>query len=67
MMGAWAAGGVSLPHYSAAQYAAGTPITAGDLRPGDLVFWATSSSPASIHNDAGLIYWVPPRLFARVG
>jgi cell wall-associated NlpC family hydrolase len=88
MMGAWAAGGVSLPHYSAAQYAAGTPITAGDLRPGDLVFWATSSSPASIHHVAmylgdGLVlhaprtgrpvsidsmyYWVPPRLFARVG
>ena len=49
-MEAWAAGGVSLPHYSAAQYTAGTPISVGDLRPGDLVFWG--SSPSSIHHVA---------------
>ena len=51
-MGSWAAGGVSLPHYSAAQYDAGTPISVGDLKPGDLVFWGTSSSPSSIHHVA---------------
>lgn len=49
-MGAWAAAGVSLPHYSAAQYAATTPITLGQLRPGDLVFWGRT--PSSIHHVA---------------
>ena len=52
MLGAWGSAGVYLPHYSAAQYYAGTPISASDLRPGDLVFWGTSSSPDSIHHVA---------------
>ena len=52
MLGAWGAAGVYLPHYSVAQYYAGTPISASDLRPGDLVFWGTSSSPESIHHVA---------------
>lgn len=50
MMMAWREGGVSLPHYSAAQYAQSTPIGVSDLRPGDLVFWG--DSPASIHHVA---------------
>ena len=50
MMGAWGAAGVSLPHYSAAQYSAGTPISSSSLRPGDLVFWGGSAS--SIHHVA---------------
>jgi cell wall-associated NlpC family hydrolase len=52
MLGAWEQAGVYLPHYSVAQYYAGTPISAGDLRPGDLVFWGTSSDPESIHHVA---------------
>jgi peptidoglycan DL-endopeptidase CwlO len=52
MLQAWGQAGVSLPHYSVAQYYAGSPISAGDLRPGDLVFWGTSSSPESIHHVA---------------
>lgn len=51
-MGAWRAGGISLPHYSAAQYQVSTPIGLDDLRPGDLVFWATSSDPSTIHHVA---------------
>jgi len=51
-MGAWGAAGVPLPHYSAAQYSAGTPISVDDVRPGDLVFWGTSNSPSSIHHVA---------------
>ena len=51
-MGAWQAGGVSLPHYSVAQYDATTPISAAELRPGDLVFWGSTSSPSSIHHVA---------------
>jgi len=52
MLKAWGQAGVYLPHYSAAQYYAGTPISAGDLRPGDLVFWGSSGSPDSIHHVA---------------
>jgi peptidoglycan DL-endopeptidase CwlO len=52
MLRAWAQAGVYLPHYSVAQYYAGSPISVGDLRPGDLVFWGTTSSPDSIHHVA---------------
>ena len=51
-MGAWAAGGKSLPHYSVAQYEQSTPISAGALKPGDLVFWGSSSSASSIYHVA---------------
>ncbi len=51
-MGAWSAGGTSLPHYSVAQYEQSTPIGAGSLQPGDLVFWGSSSSPSSIYHVA---------------
>jgi cell wall-associated NlpC family hydrolase len=51
-MGAWRAGGISLPHYSVAQYAESTPISLSSLRPGDLVFWGSSSSPSSIYHVA---------------
>jgi peptidoglycan DL-endopeptidase CwlO len=51
-MGAWAAGGKSLPHYSVAQYEQSTPISASDLQPGDLVFWGSSSSAGSIYHVA---------------
>jgi len=50
--GAWAAAGKSLPHYSVAQYEQSTPIRSSDLRPGDLVFWGSSSSPSSIYHVA---------------
>jgi cell wall-associated NlpC family hydrolase len=51
-MGAWRAGGISLPHYSVAQYQQSTPISMSQLRPGDLVFWGSSSSPSSIYHVA---------------
>ena len=51
-MGAWRAGGIYLPHYSVAQYSQSTPISRGSLRPGDLVFWGSSSSPSSIYHVA---------------
>jgi cell wall-associated NlpC family hydrolase len=51
-MGAWAAGGTTLPHYSVAQYEASTPISRDELQPGDLVFWGSSSSPSSIFHVA---------------
>ena len=49
-MMAWRAGGISLPHYSAAQYQQTKHISAADLRPGDLAFWGTS--PNTIHHVA---------------
>ena len=51
-MGAWRAGGISLPHYSVAQYTQSTPISRSSLRPGDLVFWGSSGSPSSIYHVA---------------
>ncbi|MFN8195534.1 MAG: C40 family peptidase [Nocardioidaceae bacterium] len=51
-MGAWRAGGRSLPHYSVAQYEQSTPISVGQLQPGDLVFWGSSSRPSSIYHVA---------------
>ncbi|MGH3368878.1 MAG: C40 family peptidase, partial [Nocardioidaceae bacterium] len=52
MLQAWAQAGVSLPHYSVAQYYAGSPVSPGDLRPGDLVFWGSSNDPGSIFHVA---------------
>ncbi len=51
-MGAWAAGGKYLPHYSVAQYEQSTPISSSQLRPGDLVFWGSSSNSGSIYHVA---------------
>lgn len=50
--GAWNAGGTYLPHYSVAQYEQSTPLSAGQLQPGDLVFWGSSSDPSSIYHVA---------------
>jgi cell wall-associated NlpC family hydrolase len=49
-MMAWRQGGISLPHYSAAQYQQTKHISAADLKAGDLVFWGTS--PNTIHHVA---------------
>ncbi|MBA2770300.1 MAG: C40 family peptidase, partial [Sporichthyaceae bacterium] len=43
-MRAWEQGGVSLPHYSVAQYERAAKVPISDLRSGDLVFFA--SDPA---------------------
>jgi cell wall-associated NlpC family hydrolase len=43
-MRAWERGGVALPHYSVAQYAQSQKVSLGELRPGDLVFFASSHS-----------------------
>ena len=51
-MGAWAAAGVALPHYSVAQYQATTPVGLGSLRPGDLLFWGSNKSSDSIYHVA---------------
>jgi cell wall-associated NlpC family hydrolase len=51
-MMAWRAGGISLPHFSGAQYDAGTPIAVSDAEPGDLLFWTSNGRPSGIHHVA---------------
>lgn len=51
-MGAWAAGGKSLPHYSVAQYDQSTPIPISSAQPGDLLFWSSNGSASGIHHVA---------------
>jgi cell wall-associated NlpC family hydrolase len=52
-MRAWEAAGVYLPHFAAFQYQASHPIGYGDLRPGDLLFWATDGSDSdTIYHEA---------------
>ena len=51
-MVAWAKGGRSLPHYSRAQFTAGTRISLSAVRPGDLYFWSSNGSPSGIHHVA---------------
>jgi peptidoglycan DL-endopeptidase CwlO len=41
---AWAAAGVSLPHYSGAQMSDSTPVPIADLEPGDLLFYGPGGS-----------------------
>ncbi len=50
---AWAQVGVYLPHYSGYQYFSGKHVAAGDLQPGDLLFYAyNTSDPGTIHHVA---------------
>lgn len=51
-MRAWQAGGVSLPHWSVAQFAQSKKVALSDARPGDLVFFGSDPT------DAGSIYHV---------
>jgi peptidoglycan DL-endopeptidase CwlO len=52
-MMAWRAAGVYLDHYAPTQYLETTPVSYSQLRPGDLVYWATNRSrPATIFHAA---------------
>jgi peptidoglycan DL-endopeptidase CwlO len=52
-MRAWQAAGIDLPHSSRAQYEQLGKIDYSQLRPGDLIFWATDTSqPSTIHHVA---------------
>ena len=58
-MWAWAHGGVSLPHFSGAQYASTTHISMADLQPGDLVFHADTGSHVAMYIGGGQIIAAP--------
>ncbi|MEP6761204.1 MAG: NlpC/P60 family protein [Sporichthyaceae bacterium] len=50
-MRAWERGGVSLPHYSVAQYEQGRKVAISDLRRGDLIFFGSDpGNPGSIYH-----------------
>jgi peptidoglycan DL-endopeptidase CwlO len=48
-MRAWQQAGVSLPHSSSAQYGVGRHVSAGELQPGDLIFYYSPISHVSIY------------------
>jgi peptidoglycan DL-endopeptidase CwlO len=48
-MMAWRQAGVSLPHSSSAQYNVGRRISAGELQPGDLIFYYSPISHVSVY------------------
>jgi cell wall-associated NlpC family hydrolase len=52
-MMAWRQAGVSLPHSSASQYNVGRRISAGELQPGDLVFYYSPISHVSVYIGGG--------------
>lgn len=55
---AWAAGGVSIPRSSREQYAALSKVSRGSIRPGDLVFFAASSTISHVGIAIGSGYMI---------
>jgi cell wall-associated NlpC family hydrolase len=58
-MFAWAAAGVSLPHFSGAQYASTTHISLSELQPGDLVFYESPDQHVAMYIGGGQIVHAP--------
>ena len=56
---AWAAAGVSLTHYTGAQWNQGTPVSRSEAIPGDLVFFYGSLSHVGIYVGNGLMVDAP--------
>ncbi len=59
IMWAWAHGGVSLPHFSGAQYSNTTHISMAQLQPGDLVFPADTGAHVAMYVGGGMIIEAP--------
>jgi cell wall-associated NlpC family hydrolase len=53
-MMAWAQAGVSLPHSSSAQYGATRHVSAGEIQPGDLIFYYSPISHVAIYVGGGM-------------
>lgn len=58
-MWAWAHAGVSLPHYSGAQYSTTSHIPVSDLQPGDLVFFADPGEHEAMYIGNGQVIEAP--------
>jgi cell wall-associated NlpC family hydrolase len=59
VMWAYAQVGISLPHFSGAQYADTTHISMSDLEPGDLVFPADPGEHVAMYIGGGMIVEAP--------
>jgi len=55
VMEAYQSAGVSIPRTSQDQYAAGPPVPASEVQPGDLVFFAGSDGTATAPGHVGLV------------
>ncbi len=59
-MAAWRAGGISLPHYSGAQYSRLKKVSMSALQPGDLIFWGSGGGDhVAIYIGGGKIISAP--------
>ena len=58
-MWAWGHAGVSLPHYTKAQYDATTHISISDLQPGDLVFFGSDFHHMGLYVGGGQMIEAP--------
>jgi peptidoglycan DL-endopeptidase CwlO len=59
-MRAWGAAGVSMPHYSGAQYSAFPHVPLSAMQPGDLVFWGPGgSSHVGLYIGGGMMIAAP--------
>lgn len=56
---AWAAAGVSLTHYTGAQWREGTPVSASAALPGDLVFFYSDLHHVGLYVGNGLMVHAP--------
>lgn len=58
-MAAWAQAGITLPHFARSQFGMGTHIGAGDLKPGDLVFFYADLHHVGIYIGDGNMVHAP--------
>jgi cell wall-associated NlpC family hydrolase len=56
---AWKAGGVSLPHFSGAQYSSTTHISMSSIQPGDLIFYESPDQHVALYVGGGQIIHAP--------
>jgi peptidoglycan DL-endopeptidase CwlO len=56
---AWRAGGVSLPHFSGAQYSSTTHISMSAIQPGDLIFYESPDQHVALYVGGGQIIHAP--------
>jgi cell wall-associated NlpC family hydrolase len=56
---AWRAAGVNLPHSAAAQQGMGSPVSRGNLQPGDLVFFGSPAYHVAMYLGGGLVIHAP--------
>ncbi|MGN6333610.1 MAG: C40 family peptidase [Motilibacteraceae bacterium] len=67
MMYAWRAAGVSLPHYTVAQYGAIRHVSLSQIQPGDLVFYYSGMSHVGMYIGGGqIVHAANPRSGVKI-